>query len=138
MAGHFAPEFVGIATARKPEARSDRIAGGGIAHDFNNILSGLLGFTELAKRDVAPTSKAHQYLEQIAQAGKRAAALVHHILAFSHLENHTKHPIFLHPIVKEAVALLRATVPASIEIHSHIDTHCPAVCADPPAFIRSS
>ncbi len=104
---------------------------GGIAHDFNNILSGLLGFTELAKRDVAPTSKAHQYLEQIAQAGKRAAALVHHILAFSHLENHTKHPIFLHPIVKEAVALLRATVPASIEIHSHIDTHCPAVCADP-------
>jgi CheY-like chemotaxis protein len=29
------------------------------------------------------------------------------------------------------VALLRATVPASIEIHSHIDTHCPAVCADP-------
>jgi signal transduction histidine kinase len=73
---------------------------GGIAHDFNNILSGLLGFTELAKRDVAPTSKAHQYLEQIAQAGKRAAALVHHILAFSHLENHTKHPIFLHPIVK--------------------------------------
>jgi PAS domain S-box-containing protein len=104
---------------------------GGIAHDFNNILSGLLGFTELAKRDVKPDSKAYYNLEQIAQAGKRAAALVHHILAFSHLEDHAKHPIFLHPIVKEAISLLRATVPASIEIHSHIETHCPAVCADP-------
>jgi PAS domain S-box-containing protein len=104
---------------------------GGIAHDFNNILSGLLGFTELAKRDVKPESRAHQNLEQIAQAGKRAAALVHHILAFSHLEDHTKHPIFLHPIVKEATSLLRATVSATIEIRSNIETRCPAVCADP-------
>ncbi len=107
---------------------------GGIAHDFNNILSGLLGFTELAKRDVKPDSKVYQNLEHIAQAGKRAAALVHHILAFSHLENHAKHPIFLHPIVKEAVSLLRATVPASIDILSHIETHCPAVCADPTSI----
>jgi len=55
---------------------------GGIAHDFNNILGAILGYGELAQKDVAEGSVARRHLDQVMHAGGRAKALVERILAF--------------------------------------------------------
>jgi len=55
---------------------------GGIAHDFNNILSAILSFAYVASGDIGETGKGYFELQEIIEAGKRAAALTQQLLAF--------------------------------------------------------
>ncbi len=103
---------------------------GGIAHDFNNILSGILGYTELSLRKILPQYPVYNYLEEILQAGKRASGLVKQILTLSRQQELEKKPISISPIIKEAVALLRASVPTTVEIHTDISTQFDVIYAD--------
>jgi len=104
---------------------------GGIAHDFNNILSAIIGFSEMAREDVPPDSKVSENLGKVLKAGFRARDLVKQILAFSRQANID--PIHLRPasIIKEGVKLLRSSIPATIEIHEHIDPGTGVILADP-------
>jgi PAS domain S-box-containing protein len=104
---------------------------GGIAHDFNNILGAMLGCTELAAMDAEGNPAVLKNLAQVTAAGHRAAALVQHILAFSGQQGETRKSIHLDSVVGEALALLRASLPASIELRSTFDQAAPAVLADP-------
>jgi len=103
---------------------------GGIAHDFNNILSAIIGYTELAKSYGKLSDKARANLEQVLKAGDRAKDLVQQILTFSrHVESERK-PVQIHLIIKEALKLLRSSLPSTIEIVQKIDTSSGAVLAD--------
>ena len=53
---------------------------GGIAHDFNNILSGILGYAQLAKITLDDPEKAQKHLDQMIRGTQRAAGLVQQIL----------------------------------------------------------
>ena len=103
----------------------------GIAHDFNNILGAILGYTELALIKTFPKEEVHQDLQQVLKAGKRAKELVKHILTFSRQAEQMRIPIKLHLIVKEALDLLRATLPSTITIQQHLSTESGIVLADP-------
>ncbi len=103
---------------------------GGIAHDFNNILVGILGFAELAKDDLPADSPVRSDLDQVIEAGKRARDLIRHILTFSRQGDQEIAPIQIHPLIKEAVKLLRPTLPANIEIRQKIETEA-AIMGDP-------
>ncbi len=89
---------------------------GGIAHDFNNILSGVFGFAELSLNNVEHDSDIYHNLNHIIKAAERAKNLVDQILNFSRQENDKKESIFLTEIVDEAIKLLRASLPSSINI----------------------
>lgn len=89
---------------------------GGIAHDFNNILSSIIGFTELAMDDIPPDTLTYENLAEVLQAGLRAKDLVHHILTFSRQRDLQTQPIQISSIVKETARMLRATIPATINI----------------------
>jgi PAS domain S-box-containing protein len=89
---------------------------GGIAHDFNNILSAVLGYAEISQTMVAKDSALHDHMQQILDAGARARDLVKQILAFSRQTEQTVSPLQIKPIANEALKLLRASVPASIQI----------------------
>jgi len=89
---------------------------GGIAHDFNNILSGIMGYTQLVMRNVETGTKPHTYLEKIFTAGKRATDLIKQIQAFSQQTEEGFKPVKLQQVVIEALKLIRATLPSSIEI----------------------
>jgi len=95
---------------------------GGIAHDFNNILSAVIGFTEMAMEDAPPDTALTYNMEQVLQAGLRAKDLVQQILAFSRQSEHEMKPVQLDRIIKEACALLRASLPTTIDIRMDIQT----------------
>ncbi|MEW6658296.1 MAG: PAS domain S-box protein [Thermodesulfobacteriota bacterium] len=104
---------------------------GGIAHDFNNILGAMLGFAELAHIGLPEDSEAGGYLENLLKAGDRARSLVKQILSFSRQEKATRQPLSLTPIIKEALKFLRASLPTTIEIKTHLQAGKAMVVADP-------
>jgi PAS domain S-box-containing protein len=104
---------------------------GGIAHDFNNILSAILGYTDLALTELPPDTALYQYLQEVLKAGNRAKDLIKQILTFSRKTATEFIPIQAQSIVKEALKLLRATIPTTIEIRESIDSACPPIMADP-------
>ncbi len=93
---------------------------GGIAHDFNNILAAVLGNAELAKLMPSGSPATGGYLDSILTASRRARDLVRQILAFSGRQEQKREPIQLHLVVREALSLMRASVPAAVEFRSNI------------------
>jgi signal transduction histidine kinase len=70
-------------------------------------------------------------LEQVLRAGNRAKELVKQILAFSRQTEQEFKPIQIGIIIKEALKLLRASLPTTIEIRQHISGDPGLVLADP-------
>jgi len=104
---------------------------GGIAHDFNNILFPIVGYTELTMDDVPEDSQARQNLEEILKATNRAKGLVQQILTFSRQGGQERKPLKVQFLIKEALKLLRATIPSTIEIECNIDEACRHIMGDP-------
>ncbi|UCF82620.1 MAG: PAS domain S-box protein [Desulfobacteraceae bacterium] len=104
---------------------------GGIAHDFNNILSAIIGYTELAEYDMPEGSKTRNNLREVLNAGRRAKDLVQQILAFSRQGDQERKPMQITHIVKEALKLMRASLPSTIEIRRNIESDLGIVLADP-------
>jgi PAS domain S-box-containing protein len=95
---------------------------GGIAHDFNNILSAVVGYTQLAQLRHKDDVKLQRYLTEVYNAGNRATDLVKQILTFSRQGEHEKKPLQINLVVKEALKLLRASLPTTIEIAQDLET----------------
>ncbi len=95
---------------------------GGIAHDFNNILTAILGFTDLAIEEAGSRSSLGRLLGEVRSAGLRARELVGQILAFSRLGERMIAPVQIHTIIKEVLKLLRATLPATIQVKQEIQS----------------
>jgi PAS domain S-box-containing protein len=102
----------------------------GIAHDFNNILSAIVGNIELLQHDLSADHAASVSLQEIHKASRRGRDVVRQILAFSRPEIQQRSRLALGPIVTEAAKLLRATLPAGIELRTTIAPNCPDVYAD--------
>jgi len=106
------------------------VLAGGIAHDFNNILAGIIGLTDLAIRDLPAKSRPRGDLVEALQAAHRAKELVKQILVFSRQSGRDRAPMHLHIIAREAIKLLRATLPSNIEITDSVDTNSGAAVAN--------
>ncbi len=104
---------------------------GGIAHDFNNSLMGIQGFTELALLKMPDHGRSREYLQSALGTVQRARDLVQQILTFSGQKETVKAPMQVEPVLKEALKLLGATVPANIQVNSDIEEDTPMVTADP-------
>ncbi len=102
---------------------------GGIAHDFNNILAAIMGYSELAQEELPMGSRARSHFDEIHKASVRAKDLVQQILTISRQDAYEKCPVQIHLIVKEVAKLIRATLPASIEIKTRV-SKCKPVLAE--------
>jgi PAS domain S-box-containing protein len=94
---------------------------GGIAHDFNNILMAVSGYTELAYAKCPEGDPVRRHLDQVRVASSRAKDLVTQILTFSRNTEQARKPMSVDPIVKEALKLLRSSLPSTIEIRQEIE-----------------
>ncbi len=118
---------------------------GGIAHDFNNILGAILGNADLLlyrlPKPEEPEQKTSappighdeivEHLEAIRRAGNRAKELVTQILAFSRQSANQRRNLLIAPLVKESCRLLRASLPATIEMHVSVADDIGMIYADP-------
>ena len=104
---------------------------GGIAHDFNNILFGIQGYSDLAKGLQDSGSEAEEYLQEVSKACTRAAGLVNQILSFSRRSERKLVQLNLVPVVKEVAKLMRATLPANIEVSCDSEPGSAWIKADP-------
>jgi PAS domain S-box-containing protein len=106
--------------AHKMEAIGTLAAG--IAHDFNNILAIILGFTELSIDCFEEKDTLRENLNQIIIAGNRAKEVISQILSFSDHRQYDKKPLKVSSVLKEAMKLIRASIPSTIEIIQNIET----------------
>ena len=104
---------------------------GGIAHDFNNILTSILGFSSLIKMNHPEKSELFEDVSDIETAAHRARELVNQILTFCSRKAAEFKPIRIDLIIKEALKLLRSTIPTTIEIKIKVDRIQEHVLADP-------
>ena len=104
---------------------------GGIAHDFNNLLTGIMGYQELVADVLEDNITAREYLAEARGASLRARDLVEQILTFGRQSPDDQYmPLDLGLVIEEARRLLRATIPATIAIETHISPDCGSVQGD--------
>ena len=103
---------------------------GGIAHDFNNILGAILGYGEMALRDVAKGSRLRRDLDSIMTAGERGRALVERILAFSRSSVDERVAVHVERVAREALDQLAAKLPADVTIAPRLRAGRAAVLGD--------
>ena len=101
---------------------------GGVAHDFNNMLAAILGNVALAAQAIAPDSPAQTSCSWCRRAAHRARQLVRQILTFSRRAPREQQVQALQPLVDEAIALLRSTLPPTVRLQVQ--------CAEQPLWVR--
>jgi PAS domain S-box-containing protein len=107
---------------------------GGIAHDFNNVLVAILGYSELADRMLKADGRLPRvagYIDEIRIAGARARDLIQQLLNFSRSGVVQPRLTRLEDIGREAVGLLRATLPDTVALIPDIDPGLPDMSFDP-------
>ncbi len=104
---------------------------GGIAHDFNNILTGIIWCAQLSRDDAPPESSIVGYQEELLKAASRARHLVQQILTFSRQKDVEKGPVDIREVVEEALKLIAATLPSTIQIKDDLEEGIGFVLADP-------
>ena len=118
-----------LAQSQKIEAVG-RLAGG-IAHDFNNLLGVILGFGELARKDLPPDHRAHQRVEQIQKAAERAATLTRQLLAFSRKQVLQPRVVDLNTIARDMERMLQRLIGEDIRLATSLTPDLWPVRADP-------
>ena len=103
---------------------------GGIAHDFNNILGAILGYGEMALNALPEDSRPRYHVRQMMTAGQRAKAVVDQILTFSRSGNRERQPVELRALFEETLDLLRASLPATIEMQPRLAAENVTVLGD--------
>ena len=103
---------------------------GGVAHDLNNTLVPILALTKLTANRLPAESRERTNLVTVMEACERARSLVQRILAFSRKQNSEKRSFDLAATVHEALRMLRASLPATVQIVERV--------ADVPSFFGDS
>jgi signal transduction histidine kinase/CheY-like chemotaxis protein len=88
----------------------------GIAHNFNNIVGAILGQTEIAEQQLASDSRAARAINEMRRAAERARDLVDQILIFGRRRDQPRRPVSIRDLIAETSGLLRASLPAEIEL----------------------
>jgi len=104
---------------------------GGIAHDFNNILGAMVAFIDLIRIDVNDRMSVLDHVEELKSASHRARDLVQQILTFSRTQKPSRSVTKVDQAVRDALKLLRSSLPSSVVIRSSFDEAAPLVLADP-------
>jgi PAS domain S-box-containing protein len=89
---------------------------GGIAHDFNNILTAIINSIELALMDIQAQTATAADLERALRAARRGGRLVKQILTFSRAAAERRTPVKVAEVVREALGLLKASLPRNIDV----------------------
>jgi len=103
---------------------------GGVAHDFNNLLGVIIGYAEFLQEGLEPEHRLRGSVDEILQAGKRAASLTRQLLAFSRQQVLDPKVIDLNIAVSDMEKLLRRLIGEDIELLTALGPNLGRVKAD--------
>jgi nitrogen-specific signal transduction histidine kinase len=106
-------------TTRLERARRMQMIGSlasGIAHNFNNIIGAILGYSEMVEAKLMPGTKPAQHVDEIRRAAERGRDLIDHILTFGRRRDARVQSVAVRTLFEEAASLLRASLPAGVEL----------------------
>src|SRR5450755_3273869 len=83
---------------------------GGVAHDFNNLLGVIMGYTGLLLDRPGLDERQCKDIQQIQEAGNRAALLTRQLLAFSRKQVLQPNVLDLNTVVEGAEKLLHRLI----------------------------
>jgi two-component system, cell cycle sensor histidine kinase and response regulator CckA len=89
---------------------------GGVAHDFNNMLSVILGHTEIAIEEMAPSDRFYEDFVEIRKAARRSADLTHQLLAFARKQTIVPQRLDLNEAVGAMLTMLRPLVGENLRL----------------------
>lgn len=89
---------------------------GGVAHDFNNILAVILIQCDMLKMEGRPTAAQLEYVEEIAAATQRAAALTRQLLLFSRKEMLQLRDLDLNRSINDMTKMLRRILGEDVQM----------------------
>jgi len=104
---------------------------GGIAHDFNNILAAIITNTEMAQDLAAENEVISEHLAIVLKASLRAKNLVKQIMTLSCQGEKERQAVRFEQVAQECIKLLRASLPTTIDIQTHLPDSLGLVMADP-------
>ncbi|MBZ5591323.1 MAG: response regulator [Acidobacteriia bacterium] len=104
---------------------------GGVAHDFNNLLTVILGHSDLAITTLDPHDRLRRDLEDIRDAGTRAAMLTHQLLAFSRKQLIQPKVLNLNTALANVTKMLGRLISSNIEIVTRCDADAWSAKVDP-------
>jgi len=103
---------------------------GGIAHDFNNVLTAILGYTDLIRRDVGANEKVLSRLSVIENASRKAGTMVSQLLGFSRKSEIERVPFDVNDVVRDTVKLLERVIDKRIVIRLALGERLPPIVGD--------
>ncbi len=108
---------------------------GGIAHDFNNMLTGILGFSELARLKLDDGSNdIHDDLQQIEGAALRAADLTSQLLAFARKQIIRPQTTDLNELARSTHSMLTRLIGENVQLQEDLQADLWMVSIDPGQF----
>jgi PAS domain S-box-containing protein len=143
---HFVAQFQDITERKRAEEQRKKLEeqlrkalkmealgtlAGGTAHEFNNILGIIIGYSDLAKMELGADHQIARHLDQVLKASQRAKEIVQQILTFTRQQKDQRELMLLHPVVADAVRLVRTTLPEAVEIVTDIAPGAGAVLGNP-------
>ncbi|MEO8348072.1 MAG: PAS domain-containing protein [Acidobacteriota bacterium] len=114
--------------AQKMEAVG-RLAGG-VAHDFNNLLTTILGYSHLILGNMEPDDPQRLDVEEIRNAGDRAAALTKQLLAFSRKQVIEPKVLEVNAVVANMEKMLCRLIGEDIQCVTELDSSAGHIKAD--------
>ena len=121
------------AVRRTQKLESVGVLAAGVAHDFNNVLTAILGNVSLVRRRLAAVAQDRQIDELLAaaeRASNRAAELVKQLLNYAGKGRREMQPVDICQVTKDALAIVKASVPRKIRIVRDVPERCPMIQAD--------
>jgi PAS domain S-box-containing protein len=103
----------------------------GIAHDFNNLVTVICGYSDIMHLRLPAGDPMIAMLEEVREAGNRAAALTQQLLAFSRKQMLAPKVLDLNTVVRRVEVMLRRLIGADIGLASHLDASIGLVKVDP-------
>jgi PAS domain S-box-containing protein len=105
----------------------------GVAHDFNNVLTAILGNVSMVRRRLAKTNAGAEVdgaLAAAERASNRAADLVRQLLNYAGKGRREMRPIDICQVTKDALAIVKASVPPKVSIRWDVPRDCAMIEAD--------
>ncbi len=103
---------------------------GGVAHDFNNLLTVINGYADMTLGELEEDDPVRAALEEIRNAGQRAASLTQQLLAFSRKQMIEPRAMDLNVVVAESEKMLKRLVGEDIEFSTRLSAAPCPIMAD--------